>query len=57
MHTGAAPAKYMEGREKKKQIEAVEKELHDAVAAEEYEKAATLRDKLRELKSDEGGMK
>lgn len=57
VHTGAAPAKYMEGREKKKQIEAVEKELHDAVAAEEYEKAATLRDKLRELKSDEGGMK
>jgi len=47
----------MEGREKKKQIENLENELKKAVAAEEYEKAATLRDKLRELKSEEGGTK
>lgn len=56
-HTGAAPSEYMEGREKKKQIENLENELKKAVAAEEYEKAATLRDKLRELKIEEGGTK
>lgn len=56
-HTGTAPSEFMAGREKKRLIESVEKELKDAVAAEEYEKAATLRDKLRELKSDEGGTK
>ena len=55
VHTGSAPAEFMEGREKKRQIEALEKELRAAVEAEEYEKAASLRDRLREIRNSEGG--
>lgn len=51
-HTGQAPARFRVENEKKQKIAALEKELKDAIAAEEYEKAASLRDTLRELKGD-----
>ena len=51
-HTGNAPARFRAGREKKRQIASLEAELKEAVASEEYEKAAELRDRLKELKSD-----
>jgi len=57
VHNGAAPSKFTEGREKKRRIEALEKELRDAVEAEEYEKAASIRDTLREIRNEEGGSK
>ena len=56
-HTGASPAEFRNGREKKRQIEDLEKQLREAVEAEEYEKAATIRDRLREIKNEEGGNK
>lgn len=55
VHTGSAPAEFKAEHEKEKLIKSVANELRDAVAAEEYEKAATLRDRLRELRGEEGG--
>ena len=51
IHTGNVPERYREGLEKKNLIAETEKELKRAVEAEEYERAAELRDKLRALKS------
>lgn len=51
-HTGQAPARFRVENEKKQKIAALEKELKEAIAAEEYEKAAGLRDTLRELKGE-----
>lgn len=56
-HTGSAPSEFAANREKKREIANTEKALKEAIAAEEYEKAAQLRDKLRELKKDNGGEK
>ncbi len=56
-HTGGAPSEFAADRERKREIADAERALKEAVAAEEYEKAALLRDKLRELKNNEGGVK
>ncbi len=56
-HTGGAPSEFAAHRERKRELEETERLLREAVAAEEYEKAATLRDKLRELKNTDGGEK
>ena len=50
VHTGASPECFREGRERKAQIAALEGELKAAIEAEEYERAAELRDKLRALR-------
>lgn len=50
-HTGSAPKRFRAALEKKERIQSLEKELHEAVRNEEYEKAASLRDTLRELRN------
>lgn len=51
-HTGRAPARYRHEQDKKKELAALERQLKEAVKAEEYEKAAELRDKIRSMKED-----
>lgn len=53
-HTGQAPARFRVENEKKQKIAAMEKELKEAIAAEQYEKAAELRDSLREIRGQDG---
>lgn len=54
-HTGNAPERFRAGRERKRKIEKVEAELKAAVAAEEYERAAELRDCLKMLREEKSG--
>lgn len=51
-HTGNAPERFRAGRERKAQIAELETALKNAIASEEYEQAATLRDKLRALREE-----
>lgn len=53
VHCGAAPEKQHENREKELKLSEMKKELQDAVAAQDYEKAAQLRDSIRELEKGE----
>lgn len=50
VHKGDAPERYREGFERKAKIRELEEQLKAAVTAEEYEKAATLRDELKALR-------
>lgn len=50
VHTGGAPERHRAGRERKAQIASLEADLKTAIAAEEYENAACIRDKLKELR-------
>ena len=49
-HRGKVPHKFREKLSAKREAEQLEAELKAAVASEEYEKAAELRDKLREIR-------
>ena len=48
-HTGRAPAKRRAANEKKHQLKALRDELKEAIKAENFERAATLRDQIRAL--------
>jgi len=48
-HTGKAPAGYAQTRQRDAQIKNLQSNLEKAVAAEEYEKAADLRDQIRRI--------
>lgn len=50
-HTGQIPARFREENEKKQKIAALEAELKEAVKNENYERAAELRDILRDLRN------
>lgn len=50
-HRGRVPARLRAEKSKEEKIAALEKELKDAVAAEKFEDAALLRDKLRDLRA------
>ncbi|MBQ8641506.1 MAG: UvrB/UvrC motif-containing protein [Clostridia bacterium] len=50
VHTGQAPARFREENEKKQKIAALEAELKEAIQAENYERAAEIRDSLRDLR-------
>lgn len=52
-HTGRVPAKYRAKQETAEQIAELRRQIGEAVAAEDYEKAATLRDQIRELEKGE----
>lgn len=52
-HTGSVPGTHTEQLKKRKEIEALKKEQSEAIAEQNYEKAAELRDKIRELESGE----
>ncbi|MBQ8341765.1 MAG: UvrB/UvrC motif-containing protein [Clostridia bacterium] len=48
-HTGRAPADRRAVQEKKEKLETLKKQLAEAIAAEKFEEAATLRDEIRGL--------
>lgn len=50
-HIGRAPAKLKKQNDKKLKLDEYKRQLNDAIAKEEYENAAILRDKIRELES------
>ncbi len=52
-HTGKEPLKYKEKNETKRKIASLESELKEAVAAENYEQAALLRDEIKGLREAE----
>ena len=52
VHSGSSPERYREGFERKAKIKELESALRSAVAAEEYEKAAILRDELKALREE-----
>ena len=49
-HAGNAPERVRGARETRRELEGLEAQLSEAVADEEYEKAAELRDRIREFK-------
>lgn len=53
-HTGHTPRKFQAETEKKQKIAALEQELKKAIAEENYEHAAELRDNLRALRDSTG---
>ncbi|MBE6538947.1 MAG: hypothetical protein E7671_05745 [Ruminococcaceae bacterium] len=50
-HSGRAPAKQKAKHKKENELKALRNELKEAIAKEEFEKAATLRDKIRDIES------
>ncbi|RDV84749.1 UvrB/UvrC motif-containing protein [Ammonifex thiophilus] len=54
-HTGKAPRRQKEVVGKLTEIERLRRELAEAVRREEYERAAELRDRIRELEKNTGG--
>ncbi|ACX53029.1 UvrB/UvrC protein [Ammonifex degensii KC4] len=54
-HTGKAPRRQKEAVGKLTEIERLKQELAEAVRREEYERAAELRDRIRELEKKTGG--
>ena len=51
-HVGGAPSTFKKSREHKEKIKALEAELKEAVKEENYERAAELRDELRDLREE-----
>jgi protein arginine kinase activator len=47
-HAGKTPGKTSKATKIRKEIEKLRKELQDAISLEEYERAAVLRDKIKE---------
>jgi len=52
-HIGRAPAKFRKNREKENELKSLKKQLKEAIAGENFETAATLRDKIRAMESGE----
>lgn len=52
-HTGRAPAKAKEKSKKESELNSLKNELKSAIENEEFEKAASLRDKIRSLEGKE----
>jgi len=50
-HTGQIPARFRAESEKKQKIAALETELKEAIRLENYERAAEIRDSLRDLRN------
>ena len=57
VHTGSVPGKHAESLAKRKEIEDLKKEQQKAVLEQDYEKAAVIRDKIKELEKEEKGEK
>ncbi len=53
-HTGNVPARHREKKERAEKLAALKAELQTAIENEEYEKAATLRDEMHKLESENG---
>ena len=50
-HVGKAPALYLKARNQSAQKKVLQTDLEEAVAAEEYERAADLRDQIRRMET------
>ncbi|MBQ7821156.1 MAG: UvrB/UvrC motif-containing protein [Clostridia bacterium] len=55
-HIGRAPAKLKKQSDKKRELEELKRKLNEAVEKEEYENAAVIRDRIRDIEASEGGM-
>lgn len=55
LHAGVRPGKHMERIEHNREIEELKKQQKEAVLAQNYEKAAELRDKIRALENPGSG--
>ncbi len=53
-HTGKSPKRCPGGSEDKTQLIRLRREMKEAVAAEEYERASKLRDEIRQIEEAEG---
>ena len=53
-HTGNVPARHRVKKERTEKLAALRTELQKAIENEEYERAATLRDEIRKLESENG---
>lgn len=53
-HTGKAPARLGGAARTRREAERLRRELQDAVAKEEYERAAGLRDRIRQIEKELG---
>ena len=51
-HIGRTPKRYRAKNQKRAELEGLKKELQNAIATEEFEKAATLRDKIKTLEAE-----
>jgi protein arginine kinase activator len=51
-HVGKAPAAFLKNRTQTTRIKTLKTHLDEAVAAEQYEKAADLRDQIRRIETD-----
>ena len=51
-HTGKTPAKGRRQANLKVKIRAIKKQIEDSLSAEDYERAAALRDQIRNIESD-----
>ena len=52
IHTGKVPARLEEARRRNREFAALQASLEKAVASEQFEEAATIRDSIRLLESD-----
>ena len=51
-HIGRAPSKFRKNREKENELKSLKNQLKNAIADENFEIAATLRDKIRAIEND-----
>ncbi len=53
-HTGCVPSRHRAKRERDELLKKKKKELQAAISAEDYERAATLRDEIRSMEQTDG---
>lgn len=52
-HTGSVPSRHRAKQARAEELKRLKKELQEAIASEDYERAATLRDEVRKLQTEE----
>lgn len=50
-HTGAVPSRHRAKKERAEQLKRLKKEMQDAIAKEDFERAAALRDEIKNLEA------
>lgn len=51
-HTGSVPARHRAKQEREAQLRKLRKSMQDAIAGEDFERAASLRDEIRQLENE-----
>lgn len=54
-HQGKVPERYTLGHDKELELERLKQELQECIREENYERAAEIRDRIRQLESERGG--